>query len=62
MGHRIAWVEEEMVGISRCDNILIPTDDQFSVDIYEFRECPVCHKKLKLRQVNELIEEETTSE
>ena len=58
MNHQIAWVETEMVGVSRCGNTQIPDNDQFSVDIYEFRECPVCHKKFKLHQMNELIEEE----
>lgn len=58
MGHQIAWIEEELIGISKCDGKSIPDGEFFTVDIYDYFECPVCHKKVKLRQRNYLVDEQ----
>lgn len=52
--HQISWIDDELVGISRCGDTKI----EIAVDIYEWHECPNCKKFLKLRQINEIMEQD----
>jgi len=48
----IEWIDDEVVGMT-CD-----CGYSMLVDIYNWKECPVCKKKYKLKQSTELLEKD----
>lgn len=57
MSHSIGWVDDEIVCVTWCNDTRLNTDS-FTVNIYKYAECPICHKKLKLRQHNFFVDED----
>ena len=55
MGHQIGWVDEEVCGVTRCNGVWL--NPAVGITIYDWVDCPNCGKKLKLRQVNEVVEQ-----
>lgn len=49
--HTLGWKDDEICELL-CDGAVAGC-----VDIYKFKECPVCGKRVKLRQISEVIEE-----
>lgn len=60
MSHSTSWIDDEVVGVSWCGMRRI--EPALVVGIYEWVECPLCHKQLKLRQTVEILEQEQGSE
>lgn len=57
MTHSFGWIDEEVACVSTCNGTHIENDN-FIVNIDEYRECPICHKYLRLCQRNWLVDEQ----